>query len=67
MKLLVKDMTCGHCASVITEAIKNLDKAAHINIDLNSKVVDIDTKKLDDDEIIDAIADEGYEPQLIEV
>lgn len=67
MKLLVKDMTCGHCASVITEAIKNLDKAAHIHVDLTSKVVDIDTKKLDDDEVIDAIADEGYEPQLIEV
>lgn len=65
MKLLVKDMTCGHCAGVITEAIKNLDKAAHINIDLNSKVVDIDTKKLDEDAVMDAIADEGYEPQVL--
>jgi len=65
MKLLVKDMTCGHCVGVITEAIKALDKAAHINIDLNSKVVDIDTKKLDEDAVMDAIADEGYEPQVL--
>ncbi|HEY8117728.1 MAG TPA: heavy-metal-associated domain-containing protein [Methylophilaceae bacterium] len=65
MKLLVKDMTCEHCASVITQAIKALDAAAHISIDISSKIVSIDTK-IDNEDVLDAILDEGYTPEVIE-
>ena len=65
MKLLVKDMTCGHCASVITQAIKALDAAAHIEIDIVKKTVGVSTKQ-DNEDVLDAILDEGYTPELIE-
>ena len=37
----VTDMTCGHCVSTITKAIKALDNTAHVQIDLASHRVDI--------------------------
>ena len=65
MKLLVKDMTCEHCASVITQAVKALDTAAHISVDISSKIVTVSTK-IDNEDILDAILDEGYTPEIIE-
>lgn len=65
MKLLVKDMTCGHCASVITQAIKALDTMAQIEIDLSSKTVTISTNANKQD-ILTAVSEEGYTPELIE-
>ena len=37
----VPDMTCGHCASVITMAVAGVDKAARIEIDVPAKLVSI--------------------------
>ena len=37
----VDDMTCGHCISVITKAIKGVDANASVSIDLASHRVNI--------------------------
>ena len=34
-------MTCGHCVSTITKAVKALDNTAHVQIDLASHRLDI--------------------------
>ena len=43
MKFNVPDMTCGHCVSTVTKAIKGLDAAAEGKADLASKTVTVET------------------------
>lgn len=43
LKLNVPDMTCGHCASVIEKAVKSVDPAASVTVDLGSKLVTVKT------------------------
>ena len=38
----VDDMTCGHCVSMITKAVRAADQKASVNIDLASHRVDIE-------------------------
>lgn len=45
----VKGMSCGHCVKTITHAIKTLDPAASVAIDLASGRVEIDSSKPDSD------------------
>ena len=35
----VQDMTCGHCASTITKALKSVDPGAKVMIDLAKHLV----------------------------
>lgn len=44
LKLNVPDMTCGHCASVIEKAVKSVDPAASVDVDLGSKLVTVKTE-----------------------
>lgn len=37
----VQDMTCGHCASTITRAVKEVDAAGRCEVDLAAKRVRI--------------------------
>jgi copper chaperone len=37
----VNDMTCGHCASTITRAVKDVDAAGRCEVDLGAKRVKI--------------------------
>ncbi|RYE07101.1 MAG: copper chaperone [Sphingobacteriaceae bacterium] len=43
----VKGMSCGHCANVITNAIKSLDPTASVAVDLARAQVEIDSVKPD--------------------
>ncbi|WP_418315537.1 heavy-metal-associated domain-containing protein [Piscinibacter sakaiensis] len=58
----VKDMTCGHCVSSITKAVKATDADARVNVDLASHRVEIDSANADADELRDAISEAGYTP-----
>lgn len=42
--LNIPDMTCGHCRSVICEAVFNLDEDAELSFDMTAKTVDIQSK-----------------------
>jgi len=64
MKMLefhVEDMTCSHCVSMITKAVKGADPKASVEIDLKSHLVRIDGT-VDPAGIADAIRDAGYTP-----
>jgi copper chaperone CopZ len=39
MELEVKDMTCGHCAGVITKAVKDIDAQAKVDIDVATRTL----------------------------
>lgn len=58
----VQSMTCGHCASRVTQALKSLDGQAKVEIDLRSKKVRVQTVE-DRDSVTAALAEAGYTPQ----
>lgn len=61
----VKDMTCGHCASTITKAVKAADQAAQVRIDLPTHRVNIEPGSADTHTLRDAIAEAGYTPVAV--
>ena len=64
LEFQINDMTCGHCAAVITEALSSVDPAAQVDIDIASKRVRVRTSAtLQAMEI--AIRDAGYKPTHI--
>lgn len=61
----VNDMTCGHCAGAITKAVKDLDQAAKVTIDLAQHLVIVEPTDADGERIRDAIAGAGYTPEPV--
>ena len=43
LKLKVPDMSCGHCAGVITKAVKSVDANAEVKVDIADKTVSINS------------------------
>lgn len=59
----VKDMTCGHCVSTITKAVKAADPDARVDIDLARHLVQIEPGRADAQALGVAISEAGYTPQ----
>ena len=57
----VNDMTCGHCAATITDAVKALDPAGRIEIDLAAKRVTVESA-VSAERIAAAITRAGFSP-----
>ncbi|MEP7298105.1 MAG: heavy-metal-associated domain-containing protein [Burkholderiales bacterium] len=62
----VQDMTCGHCISTITKAVKALDPAAKVQIDLATHRVEIESSDIYAAHWGELIRDAGYTPVAIE-
>jgi copper chaperone len=62
-QLDVPDMTCGHCASTITRAVKDADAAAGCEVDLQARRVQVESAK-PASAFLEAIAKAGYTPSL---
>ena len=56
----VNDMTCGHCASTITKAVKTVDQDARVELDLASHQLRIDSATADAQAFRQAIRAAGY-------
>jgi len=61
----VNDMTCGHCVSTVTRALKAADKDAKVQIDLATHRVQVEPASADAEELADAIKEAGYTPVLV--
>lgn len=61
----VKDMTCGHCVSTITKAVRAVDKDAKVQIDLSTHRIHIEPTEANEEELSDAIKEAGYTPVSI--
>lgn len=55
----VQGMTCNHCARAVTEAVRRIDAAARVDIDLAAGRVAVDSSA-PRERLADAIRDEGY-------
>ena len=62
LRYQVNDMSCGHCVQAITAAVKAVDPAAQVAIDLPSKSLEVATTAADS-AVRDAIREAGYAPQ----
>ena len=60
----VPDMTCGHCASTITKAVKTEDPKAKVEIDLSQHLVRVQSA-LSQEEVARQIAEAGYTPSAL--
>jgi len=62
IELQVQDMTCGHCVGRVTQAVKAVDDAATVDVNLENKRVNISSSHAAA-EFQDAIREAGYTPQ----
>lgn len=58
----VDDMTCGHCVASVTRAVKDLDAAAQVSIDLAAHTVRVASAK-PAAAVADAIREAGFTPE----
>lgn len=57
----VEGMTCGHCVARVTRALKEVDPAAAVTIDLSAHTVTVEGAG-ERDEYAEAIRAAGYAP-----
>lgn len=58
----IDDMTCGHCVSIITKAVRGIDAGARVDIDVAQHLARIEPTEATAEELRDAIAEAGYTP-----
>lgn len=62
MKIVVKGMTCDHCARTVREKLESLSGVSHVKVDVPTGAVSFDDQDGHGiEEIRDAIEDAGYE------
>lgn len=59
IEMTLPTMTCGHCVKTVTQAVKQVDAAAQVDIDLAQHRVRIESA-LPAEPFKKALADEGY-------
>ena len=58
MKFKIENMTCGGCARSVTATVKEVDANAVVNIDVASKIVELETVQLD--AVLKALDEDGF-------
>jgi copper chaperone len=61
LEFLIPNMTCGHCARTVTEAVHAADPAALVQIDLPTHEVKVETDRTRD-EVVARLTAAGYAP-----
>ncbi|WP_353141090.1 heavy-metal-associated domain-containing protein [Acinetobacter pragensis] len=59
MKLRIDAMTCGGCARSVTATIKDVDPNAKVEIDVASKVVEVESAQ-GQQKILEALLEDGF-------
>ncbi len=57
----VPDVSCDHCRSAITSEVSTVAGVASVEVDLDSKTVTVIGDSLDEQAIVAAIDEAGYE------
>lgn len=55
------DMTCGHCASRVAQALKQADPACEIRIDLKARTAQVQSSE-ERATLVEALTEVGYAP-----
>ncbi|HYF08912.1 MAG TPA: heavy-metal-associated domain-containing protein [Acetobacteraceae bacterium] len=59
IELTVEGMSCGHCVTAVTKAVRRRDPAAEVAVDLAARKVTARTT-LPREAVASAVAEEGY-------
>jgi copper chaperone len=59
LELNVQNMTCGHCVSAVTKALKAVDPQATVDVDLAAKRVRVESRQAPE-VLAKALNDAGY-------
>lgn len=59
----VTGMTCGHCVRAVADAVRGVDAAAEVQVDLESGRMHVRGGAASPDQVVQAIAAEGYSAQ----
>ncbi len=57
----IPNMTCGHCARAVTEAVHAADPAATVTVDLPTHQVQVQTS-VPREAVVAQLAEAGYQP-----
>ena len=60
MTMKIDGMTCGHCVSQVTKALKELDGVKLEQVSVGSATVSFDSAIASEDRITKAVEDQGY-------
>ena len=57
----VEGMTCGHCVAAVADELSKLDGVSHVDVDLASGRVTIESNQpLDSADVVAAVDEAGY-------
>jgi len=62
----VRDMTCGHCVSSITKAVRAIDPSAKVIADLATHRLRVEPTESDSAQLSAAIREAGYTPAPVD-
>ena len=57
------EMICGHCTSTVAKTAKLVDPNAKVDVDINTKTVNIESTE-DRSDFVEALIEAGYPPAL---
>jgi copper chaperone len=60
IQLNVSGMTCGHCESAVTKALKAIEGVQTVQVDLKNGIAKVEGQNVNTDALIAAVIDEGY-------
>ncbi len=63
MKFEIANMTCGGCARSVTATIKDLDPNAQVDIDVATKLVNVQSSATVE-QLTEALTEDGFPPAL---
>ena len=58
---LVAGMTCDHCKVAVTEEVTRVAGVASVDVDLDTKLVQVSGSDLDETAVVAAIDEAGYD------
>lgn len=65
LDLAISGMSCGHCVGAVTKALEELDGVAVEKVGMGSAAVRYDPAVRSADDILDAVADAGYQAERV--
>ncbi len=60
----VPDMSCGHCEQAVSTELQAVDGVESVDVDLETKLVTVRGRDLDDQALRAAIDEAGYEAEI---
>lgn len=64
IKLNISGMSCGHCQTAVSKALKNVEGVNNVDVNLSAGTASIEGKDVNTENLIAAVIDEGYGASL---